>query len=333
MSAHATRSSFLVGFRGLVRQLWNDKFSAAALVVLLMVAVATIAGPVLVPHDPAALNVSRRLIPPFWSPGGDLAYPLGTDFLGRDLLSRIISGARVSVLVGVATTAIVVVTGTVLGVIAGYYGGRIDQLVMGLTDVIMAFPGILLLLGIVAMTGHSLETIIMALSIRFWTPFARLSRSMTLSIGQSDYVIAAQAIGNSRARIIRLHVLPNILSPILVLAALECGRIMLSEAAISFLGYGIQSPLTSWGLMMADGKNYLSSAWWTVTFPGFALFLTILALITIQNFLRVATDPLHRPKASASAPMLPDDAIGAEDGIALLSAAEWPAGREPRPRR
>jgi len=301
----------------LLRQLRKDKFSAAAALALAVLALAAITGDLLAPHDPNALDVAHRLVPPIWNSGGDIAFPLGTDFLGRDLLSRIISGARISLFVGVITAVIVAIIGTTLGVSAGFFRGRVDQVVMGLTDIIMAFPAILLLLGIVAMTGRSLTTIILALSVRFWTSFARLGRSMTLSIAESDYVTAAQAIGSSRWRIIRLHILPNILSPILVLAALEAGRIMLSEAAISFLGYGIQAPLTSWGLMMADGKNYLSSAWWTVTFPGFALFLTILALITLQNFLRVATDPLHRPRANAPA----GGTAGSESGAGRVAVA------------
>lgn len=280
----------------LLRKLWADKFATAALAVLLVMAVAAIGGPLVAPHSFLDQDLTRRLTPPLWDRGGDPAFPLGTDFLGRDLLSRIIVATRLSLFIGVVTALIVSVGGTTLGLIAGFFRGKVDQVVMGLTDVIMGFPGILLLLAVVAMRGPSLETIILALSIRFWTAFARIGRSLTLSIRETDYVSAARVMGCSDARIIRIHVLPNMLSPILVLAVLEGGRIMLAEAGVSFLGFGIQSPLISWGLMMAEGKNYLAAAWWTVTFPGLALFLTILSMITLQSFLRIATDPLHRPK-------------------------------------
>lgn len=285
--------------RDLLWKLWEDKFTSLASLILLVVVFFAIAAPVVVPFDPTEQNLAHRLTPPLWERAGSLTHPLGTDYLGRDLLSRIIAAARISLFIGVITVAITAVIGTTLGLVAGFLRGKVDELVMLLTDVIMGFPGILLLLAVAAMMGPSLSTIVVALSVRFWTTFARVGRGLTLSIRESDYVTAARVVGCSNPRIVLVHVLPNMLSPILTLTILECGRIMLAEAGVSFLGFGIQSPLLSWGLMMAEGRNYLSSAWWTVTFPGLALFITILAMIAVQSFLRVATDPLQQPRAFA----------------------------------
>lgn len=295
--AHASRLPLSPAQRELLRKLWADKFALGALVILLVVVVAAIAAPVIAPYDPTGQDLGRRLRPPAFDARGDVAYPLGTDYLGRDMLSRIIFAARISLFVGVVTVAIVASVGTLVGLLSGLLRGKVEQVLMALTDIVMAFPGILLLLTVAAMLGPSITTIVVALSVRFWTTFARISHGLTLSIRETDYVLAAKVIGCSTPRTLRVHMLPNMLSPILTLTVLEGGRIMLAEASVSFLGLGIQAPLVSWGLMMAEGRNYLSSAWWTVTVPGLALFLTVLSMISVQSFLRVATDPLQQRRS------------------------------------
>jgi len=297
--------------RELFRLLLEDKPALGASVFLLVVIVCAIAGPDIAPHNYLTQDIDHRLAPPFWKHGGHFTHLLGTDYLGRDVFSQIIVASRISVVIGLTTVAITGAVGTTLGVIAGYFRSWVDHLVSGLTDIVMSFPGILLVLALIAMEGPSERTIIVALSIRYWAPFARLSRSLTLHVRESEYVAAAQGLGGSDIRIMRRHVLPNILSPIFVLAILQIGWVMLSEAAISFLGLGIQPPAISWGLMMANGRDYLDTAWWLVTFPGLALFLTILSLVTLQHFFQSASDRSRQPRRRSRANQAEAPAVGA----------------------
>ena len=286
---------------GLLKLLSRDKVAFFAALVILIVIVSAIASPVIVPYDPNEQDLYNRLAPPFWMRGGNLTHPLGTDQLGRDILSRIIDASRISLLVGFIIVAISAFIGCSLGLIAGFIRGKTDEVVMSITDIIMAFPGILLTLSIARFMGPGLATIIAALSLRYWTAFARISRGLVMSVRETEYMTAARAIGCSTRRCMVTHALPNILSPIINLATLECAQIMLSEAGVSFLGFGIQPPLISWGLMIADGRDYLASAWWVVTFPGLALCITILSMNTLASYMRLVTDPVQRSRLQAAA--------------------------------
>ncbi len=281
--------------------LWRDKIAFLAALVLLIVIFCAIAAPVIMPHSPTEQDLYNRLAPPFWSPEGDLTHPLGTDQLGRDLLSRIINATRISLLVGVSIVIISAVIGITLGILGGFCRGKIDEVIMSVTDVFMAFPGLVLIMAIARMMGPGLETIIIVMSVRFWVSFARLSRGLVMSVRETEYMTAAKAIGCSTRRLLVSCALPNILSPIITLAILECAHVMLAEAGVSFLGFGIQPPMSSWGLMIAEGRDYLGSAWWVVTFPGLALSITILAMNILASYMRLVTDPVQRVKLQAVA--------------------------------
>jgi peptide/nickel transport system permease protein len=220
------------------------------------------------PHSPTDQDLALRLRPPAWLEGGTSAHLLGTDQLGRDNLSRIIFASRVSLSVALAVVAITLVIGTALGVAAGYFGGKLDHVIMAATDVLMAFPGLLLVMALAALMGPGLGTIIAALSVRFWTTYTRISRGMVLSLKETDFMMAAWVVGGTRAWNVRSHLVPNLISPLATLIPLELGRVMLSEAAVSFLGLGIQPPSASWGILVADGRGFISTAWWLITFSA-----------------------------------------------------------------
>ncbi|MEM1289501.1 MAG: ABC transporter permease [Pseudomonadota bacterium] len=264
--------------------------------VLLFVAVFA---PLIAPHDPAAQNIIARLKPPAWMDGGSWAHILGTDHLGRDVLSRLIHGSRVSLFVGFATVLVAGSFGVLLGLAAGYAGGRTDQWLTGFIDTNVAFPGLLLALLILAVIGPSMTTVIVVLALNGWMVYARLARSVVLSLKQIAFVEAAELLGCRTGRILIRHLLPNLAAPLLTLGTLEFARIVLAEAALSFLGLGVQPPATSWGLDVAQGKDYMFRAWWLVTFPGLAIAFTVLAINLIASWLRVTTDPVERDKRFA----------------------------------
>jgi peptide/nickel transport system permease protein len=254
--------------------------------------------PLISPHDPAAGYIGQRLKPPgFVNKEGEL-YVLGTDQQGRDILSRLISVARVSMAVGIGVIALAGTVGTILGLISGYYGGRVDDLIMRVVDTQTAFPGLLLALVIMAMIGPSARNIIIVLSINGWMVFARITRGIMLTIREKDYIDAARLIGAGDFRIMFRHAFPNLISPVLTLITLELARIILAEASLSFLGLGIQPPESSWGLMIADGRDYITIAWWLVTFPGAAIAVTVFGVMTVANWLRTVTDPEQRVRAA-----------------------------------
>lgn len=285
--------SFLYRRLSPVRAISSDKVALIAAGVLLFVAIIALLAPVVAPHDPAEQNLSMRLQPPVFS-GGTLTHSLGTDQLGRDTLSRIVFASRISLLVALSVVVITLIIGSTLGVIAGYFGGKLDQLIMATTDTIIAFPSLLMVMAIAAFMGPGLTTIIAALSVRFWTTYARITRGAVMSMKQTDFMMAARVVGGTEAHTIRFHVIPNIVSPLATLIPLELGRIMLVEASVSFLGLGVQPPTTSWGVLVADGRDFITSAWWLITFPGIALFLTILNTNLLGSWMRLVTDPLHR---------------------------------------
>ncbi len=286
--------------RGALRELWGDKAGLFGLLVVIGLVFVAVFAPLLAPHDPAKQDLSKSLLPPFWYGKGSLTYALGTDTLGRDVLSRIIYGTRVSMMVGVSVVLFAGVVGTTLGLISGYKGGRIDSVIMRLVDTQVAFPGLLLALIILAVVNPSAKTVIIVLAINGWMVYARMTRGVVLSVRETPYVEAAEMVGCKPKRVIFRHILPNLTSPLLTLAVLEFARIILAEAALSFLGLGIQPPQVSWGLMVAQGRDYVYSAWWLVTFPGIAISLTVLGINLLASWLRVAADPQEREKRFAA---------------------------------
>jgi peptide/nickel transport system permease protein len=283
------------------------------LVVLVLTVLAAVFAPALSPASPTKQDLRNRLAPPLWW-GGTMDHPLGTDQLGRDLLARMLYGARVTLFVGFAVVLIAGTFGIIVGLTAGYVGGLTDVVTMRIIDTLLAFPGILLALVILYAVGPSVTLLIIVLSINGWMVYARVARGSVLTLRRSEYVEAAEVVGARPARVMFRHLLPNLASPLLTLAVLEFARIILAEAALSFLGYGVQPPKSSWGLIIAQGQNYLSSAWWLVVIPGIAISLTVLASNLFASWLRIYADPRQREKhlgdalaeqAAAAAPPVP----------------------------
>lgn len=282
-------------------ELWHDKAAAIGLIVIALIVLAAIFAPWLAPHDPAAQALTARMRPPVWLPRGTWDHILGTDNLGRDVLSRVIWGGRVTLIIGVLTCLIAATIGTVVGLWAGYAGGRTDSILMRLVDIQVSFPGILLILLVVGMIGSGVGTLVLVLSVTNWMVYARLVRGIVSTTRQSQYVEAAEIVGCRPARVIFRHILPNLVSPLLTILILEFTNIVLAEAAVSFLGFGVQPPATSWGLDVASGRDYLIIAWWLVTFPGLAIAATVLSINLFANWVRVTTDPEEREKRFARA--------------------------------
>ncbi|OZI51929.1 ABC transporter permease [Bordetella genomosp. 5] len=279
----------------------SDRQRGWALAALLLLALAAVALllPWLAPYDPAAIKLSARLRPPAWEERGTLANLLGTDNLGRDVLSRVLHGARLSILIGAAVVAISASFGVLVGLVAGFAGGRVDTVLMRWVDVHVAFPGLLLSLVILVILGPGPGTVILALALNGWMVYARQIRSVVLSVRQLPYIESAEMAGARPARILLRHVLPNLAAPLITLMVLEFARVVLAEAALSFLGVGVQPPGVSWGLDVANGRNYLTSAWWLATFPGLSIALTVLAVNLAASRLRLALDPREREKEFA----------------------------------
>ena len=286
-------------FKVLSQELWRDKTGAIGFAIIVLIVLMAIFAPWIAPYDPADQAVIARLKPPAWLPNGSWAHPLGTDHLGRDVLSRVIWGSRVTLLIGASVVLLAGAFGVVVGLVAGYAGGRTDSILMRLVDVQLSFPGILLILLIVSVIGPSTTTMIVVLAVTNWMVYARQVRSIVLSVRQSAYVEAAEVIGCKPGRIIFRHILPNLISPLLTLGILEFTNIVLAEAAVSFLGLGVQPPETSWGLDVASGRDYIFIAWWLVTFPGLSIVATVLSINLFANWVRVTTDPQEREKRFA----------------------------------
>ena len=264
------------------RQFRRSPVAMASLVYVAVIAIVAVAAPLIAPYGPDAIDLSKRLRPP------DAAHLMGTDDLGRDVLSRMIHGTRVSLLIGVAATALSLLAGCTLGALAGYYGGVIDWLVSRLIDIILCFPFIVLVLGIVAFFRPSLWTILIALAITQWTSEARFIRAEFLRIRELDYTLAARASGARDPRIIFRHLLPNALAPVLVSASFGVAAAILTESALSFLGFGVAVPTASWGSVLAVAQTFIDVAWWLAFFPGLAIFLTVAAFNLIGDRLRDA---------------------------------------------
>ncbi|HVQ74214.1 MAG TPA: ABC transporter permease [Candidatus Binatia bacterium] len=260
------------------------------LVVAAVVLIALLA-PLISPFDPLEQDIGQRLRPPGWQDGQGRVHPLGTDHLGRDIAARIIFGSRIALLVGMSAVLISGVLGMLIGLLAGYFGGRVDDLLMRIADVQLAFPFILLAIAVIGVLGPSLRNIIIVIGVSSWVVYARVVRSEVLSIREREYVQAAIALGSRDGRILRRHVLPNTFTPWLVVATLDMARVIVIESALSFLGLGVQPPTPTWGGMLADGRVYLSTAWWLATFPGLAILVTVLGINLLGDGLRDTLDP------------------------------------------
>lgn len=245
-------------------------------------------------YSPYATALSDRLVPPFWENGGTAAHLLGTDRLGRDILSRIIYGARVSLAAGVAAVAVGGTVGTILGLLSGYFGRWLDGIIMRATDAMLSLPIILIALLFAVTLGPSFTNLILVLVLVMWARFARLVRGEVLAWKERDFVALARVAGCSTLRILCRHIFPNVVNPLMVLATLQVGWVIIVESSLSFLGAGIPPPTPSWGAMIADGRAYVTTAWWLSFFPGLALVLVVLAINLLGDWLRDFLDPRMR---------------------------------------
>ncbi len=253
-----------------------------------------LSAPLIAPHDPYHQDLMNRLVPPVWDARGSWEHIFGTDHLGRDYLSRLIYGARISLLIGIGAALISGVIGTFLGVAAGYFGGRVDMVVTFLITVRLSMPVVLVALAVVAIVGGSLQVVISVLGLLLWDRFAVVMRSSTLQIRSMDYVAAAEAVGCSTTRVLMTEIMPNVVNNLIVIATLEIAHAIILEAALSFLGLGVQPPLPSWGLMVSEGKDMMLFEPWLITIPGVALFLLVLAINLLGDGARDITAPENR---------------------------------------
>ncbi|MGH7353244.1 MAG: ABC transporter permease, partial [Candidatus Rokuibacteriota bacterium] len=259
-----------------------------------LLAVMAVAAPWIAPQDPERQSLRSRLAAPTLEGGDGRAHALGTDHLGRDVLSRLIYGARVSLLIGFAAVAVGGLLGATLGIVAGFRGGWTDSIIMTVADAQLAFPFILLAIGIIAVLGPSFPTLIVVVGLSGWVNYARVLRAQVLALRGREFVDAILALGGSTPRIVLKHILPNVLSTLVVIATLELARAIVLEATLSFLGLGIQPPTPSWGGMIHEGREYLDSAWWISMFPGLVLMLTSLVVSRTGDWLRDVLDPTLR---------------------------------------
>ncbi|HEU5320275.1 MAG TPA: ABC transporter permease [Methylomirabilota bacterium] len=285
--ARAEPREWLVFLRRLARR----RTALFGLVVMAAVVVTALAAPWVSPFDPVEQKIGDRLKAPGWRDDAGWLHPLGTDHLGRDLLARVIHGARPALLVGFAAVAISGILGLLTGLVSGYFGGRIDDVLMRLADIQLAFPFILLAIAVIGVLGPSLQTIIIVIGVSSWVVYARIVRSAVLSLREREFVQAALALGGRDVRILARHILPNALTPWLVVATLDMARVIVIESALSFLGLGVQPPTPTWGGMLADGRVYISTAWWLATFPGLAILVTVLGINLFGDGLRDTLDP------------------------------------------
>jgi peptide/nickel transport system permease protein len=272
----------------LFRRLLRSKSAIIGLVIILGITVVAIFAQQIAPYDPIKQSFIRQLRPP------SASYPLGTDEFGRDILSRIIHGARWALLAGILADSIALVLGVTIGLIGGYYGGRVDAFVVWLTDVMLAFPYLLLAMIVVAIFGPGIRNAMIAVGIVYMPQYARLVRGTVLSLKEKEFVEAARAIGASSFRIMFRHILPNCVAPIIVMATLAVGWAIVQTAGLSFLGLGAQHPMPEWGAMLSGGRNYMLSAWWIATFPGLAIVVTVIGFNLLGDGLRDVLDPYLR---------------------------------------
>jgi peptide/nickel transport system permease protein len=269
----------------------RDWLAVAGLAVVALTTIVAIAAPAVAPADPVRNDLLARLTPPAWMAGGSWEHPLGTDTLGRDIVSRLLYGARVSLLVGFSAVIVAGVLGLVLGLVSGYYGGRLDDVLMRLGDVQLAFPALVLAVAVLAVVGSGLVTIVVVLGVTSWVTYARIARGEALSLRHREFVEGARALGAGDLAILWRHLLPNVLPSITVVATFSVARTIIAEASLSFLGLGLPAPAPSWGAMLDEGRNYLTTGWWLALFPGLAILLVVLGINVVGDWLRDALDP------------------------------------------
>jgi len=277
-----------------LKKMWHLRMGVLGGFLILCLILIALFCPYLAPHDPYKQDITQRLLKPAFMEGGRAQYPLGTDHLGRDLLSRIMYGTRVSLVVGLAAVILMLVVGVSLGLISGYLGGKVDAIISFLVNSMMGFPFILFAMSLVAVLGASLQNIIIALGVTGWPVFTRVVRIETMKLREREFVLAAKSLAFSTRRILVHHILPNLLPAILVLATVEVARAIIRESLLSFLGLGIQPPTPSWGVMLAEKRNYMLLQWWLAAFPGLAIFLSALGINLLGDALRDLVDPYLR---------------------------------------
>ncbi|MBW4082703.1 ABC transporter permease [Paenibacillus sp. S150] len=282
--------------RRLLALLLRSKTGTVGAALVLMVSLVALFAPLLATYDPAELDPMLRLKPPAWMDGGSLDHLLGTDNLGRDIYSRIVYGAQVSLIVGIGAVLVSGAIGAVLGLVSGYYGKWIDALIMRIADSFLAIPTILLMLVVLAVIGPGLTTLIFVIGITNWVSYARVVRGEVLSLKERDFVKAAKAVGSRNSRILFKHILPNVVSSFIVISGMNVATTIILEASLSFLGLGIKPPAVSWGGMLSDGRQYIATSWWVATFPGIAITITVLGVIFLGDWLRDVLDPRMKAK-------------------------------------
>ncbi|WP_409146096.1 ABC transporter permease subunit [Pseudoxanthobacter sp. M-2] len=269
----------------------ENKGAVAGLVFMVVLVLVAIFAPLVAPHAPDVQNRDALLVPPFWEAGGSLTYILGTDAVGRDMLSRLIFGARYSLFIGLFVVTLALAAGVTLGTLSGYLGGWVDTVVMRVMDVVLAFPGLLLALVLVAILGPGLMNAMIAITLVLLPHFVRLTRASVMTERDKDYVVAVRTAGAGPIRLMVKTVLPNCLAPLIVQTTLSFSNAILEAAALGFLGMGAQPPTPEWGTMLAEAREFILRAWWVVTFPGLAILLTVLAINLVGDGLRDALDP------------------------------------------
>jgi peptide/nickel transport system permease protein len=275
------------------RQLLQDKPAALSLMFLVLMVLSAVIWPIISPYEVTGRNLPHALLPPFTSVAGNF-YLLGTDGIGRDMLTRILAGGRVSLSVAAAVAVISGLIGVSLGMLAGYMRGRVDDFIMRVVDVFMAMPTIFFVLVVLYVIGTSTINLIAVMSIARWMLYCRMVRALVLSMREQTFIKSARALGASDVRIMTRHLVPNILAQVLTVGFIDLARVILLESSISFLGLGLQPPAVSWGLLVADGRVYIKSAWWMITMPGLFIFLTALSTNLFGLWLRMVNDPIHR---------------------------------------
>jgi ABC-type dipeptide/oligopeptide/nickel transport system permease subunit len=278
-------------FKRNIKLFASSKMSLFFLALTLGFILMALGAPLIAPHDPNEADLFLRLLPPAWMEGGEWSYILGTDALGRDILSRIIYGSRVSIFIGACVILVATTVGVMAGLAAGYIGGWVDVVISRLVDILLGFPYLIFAIALIAMTGPGLQNIIFALAYKEWVIPCRVVRGETLATRNVEYVEAAKAMGASRRNIMLKEILPNILSPVMVVSTVRMAHVIILEASLSFLGLGVQPPTASWGSMVADGRSYMLDEWWLSTFPGLAILLLVLSINVVSQGLRDAFDP------------------------------------------
>lgn len=289
----STKESFVKKrrFPKFIKRLLKSSTGLAGVIITLSVIFIAIFANVLTPYDPAEIDASNALIPPVWQDGGSFQHILGTDNLGRDVLSRVLIGSRVSLIVGVFSVILAGFIGMVIGLISGYYGGLIDNILMRIVDSFLSIPSILFVLVLLAVFEPSVVGLIIVIGITNWVMYARMARGEVLSIKERDFVKASKSIGTKDSTIILKHILPNAIPSFIVISALSVATTIILESSLSFLGLGIQPPDISWGSMLTDGRDYMTTHWWLSTFPGLAITITVLGIMFLGDWLRDVLDP------------------------------------------